>query len=107
MVGYDESHMTAFSRLAVLVAACWAASGQTDSGEVHKPVVPGTDWERVANSGCEVLGADTDLDSGVRVKDGGRTTAFAGRASGAGAGFGIRAGVVAETEPPGPDPPAR
>jgi CubicO group peptidase (beta-lactamase class C family) len=40
--------MTAFSRLAVLVAACWAASGQTDSGEKYKPVVPGTDWERVA-----------------------------------------------------------
>ena len=39
--------MTAFSRLVVLVAACWAASvTQAYSGE--KPVFPGADWERVA-----------------------------------------------------------
>jgi hypothetical protein len=40
--------MTAFSRVAVLVAACWAASGtNTYSGEEDKPVVPGADWDRV------------------------------------------------------------
>jgi len=47
--GYDESHMTAFPRLAILVAACWAAcSTKAYSDEKDKPVFPGADWERVA-----------------------------------------------------------
>ena len=48
-VGYDESHMTAFSRLAILAAACWLASGAAAySAEKDEPVFPGADWERVA-----------------------------------------------------------
>src|SRR5262249_24916951 len=41
--------MTAFSRrVAVLAAACWAASGANAySGEEGKPVFPGAGWERV------------------------------------------------------------
>lgn len=44
-LGYDESHMTTFSRVAVVVIACWCTNAY--SGEKDKPV-PGADWERVA-----------------------------------------------------------
>jgi CubicO group peptidase (beta-lactamase class C family) len=41
--------MILFSRLAVLVAVCWAVSGSVAScAEKDKPVFPGVDWERVA-----------------------------------------------------------
>src|SRR5215471_8683581 len=38
--------MKAAPRLAVVLIACWSASGY--SGENDKPVFPGADWERVA-----------------------------------------------------------
>ena len=48
--GYHRPHMTVFlRRVAILTAACWAASGANACfGAENKPVVPGADWERVA-----------------------------------------------------------